>query len=389
MSDIRSALCALAACLLVAAVAFAGDLTPPGPPASSMKTLDEVEPRIPIGPLTTPGDADSIYRITEPGSYYLTGEVVGQAGFYGIQIEASDVTLDLSGFTVRGVAGARSGMVVAGANRVNVEVANGAFRDWPEFGASVGAETSIVRHVRFIANGFDGLSIRSGVVEGCIARENGGSGFRAQQATTFRDCAAEDNLGDGIDSGIISTVVNCVALANGDDGVYGGSASTIIGCSSQQNGGDGFEIEFGSTIVDCGARANSQRGVRAADSVVERCVTDSNGLDGVLVTNDSVVRGCLASGNGTDPLGGAGIRVVGSDNRIEGNTVLDNDIGIDIDSTGNLVARNGAAGNAVNYDIIANNKVGVVVIAPNSGGILGSSGGAGLGSVDPWANFSY
>jgi hypothetical protein len=37
-----------------------------------MKTLDEVEPRIPIGPDTTPGDSDSTYKITEPGSYYLT-----------------------------------------------------------------------------------------------------------------------------------------------------------------------------------------------------------------------------------------------------------------------------------------------------------------------------
>ena len=29
-------------------IAVAGDLNPPGPPSSTMKTLDEVEPRIPI-----------------------------------------------------------------------------------------------------------------------------------------------------------------------------------------------------------------------------------------------------------------------------------------------------------------------------------------------------
>ncbi len=385
----RAAACALLASLVAAPCARAGDLTPPGAPSSTMKALDVVEPRIPVGPLTTPGDADSVYRITQPGSYYLTGDVVGQAGFFGIQIEASDVSLDLMGFTVRGVAGAKSGMIVSGAGRVNVEVANGVFRDWPEYGASVGAEPSIVRDARFIANGFDGLSIRSGVVEGCIARENGSSGFRAVQATAFRHCAAEDNLGDGIDSGINSTVIGCVALTNGDDGIIAGSASAVSACSAQQNGGDGFDIAFGSTIVDSGSRANGQRGIRANDSLVERCATDTNALDGILVSNDSVVRDCLSAGNGTDAAGGAGIRVVGSDNRLEGNTVLDNDIGIDIDSTGNFVARNGASGNGVNFDIIPNNKVGVVVLSPNSGAVLGSAGGAGLGSTDPWANFSY
>ncbi|MFG0275796.1 MAG: hypothetical protein ACF8QF_12150 [Phycisphaerales bacterium] len=389
MSVRRVAACALLAGLLAVPASMAGVLTPPGAPGPTMKTLDEVEPRIPLGPLTTPGDADSVYRITQPGSYYLTGEVLGQAGSYGVQIEASDVTLDLMGFTVRGVSGARSGLIVSGGAQTGVTIINGVFRDWPEYGASVGAETSIVRNAQFIANGFDGLSIRSGVVESCTARENAFSGFRAQQATTFRNCAAEDNLGDGINSGINSSVINCVALLNGDDGIYGGSASTIIGCSAQQNDGDGFEVAFGSTITGCGARANGERGIRAADSLVERCVTDVNALDGVLVASDSVVRDCLSSGNGTDPAGGAGIRVTGSDNRLEGNTVLDNDIGIDIDSAGNLVARNTAAGNPTPYDIIVNNKVGPVVVAPNSGAILGAAGGAGLGSTYPCANFSY
>ena len=33
----------------------AGELDPAGAPAPTMKTLEEVEPRIPIGPNTTPG----------------------------------------------------------------------------------------------------------------------------------------------------------------------------------------------------------------------------------------------------------------------------------------------------------------------------------------------
>ena len=59
------------ACVVAAAtmVSFAGPLDPPaGPVASTYKTLTEVEPRIAINATNTPGDADSIYKVTQPGS---------------------------------------------------------------------------------------------------------------------------------------------------------------------------------------------------------------------------------------------------------------------------------------------------------------------------------
>ncbi|GAG42986.1 unnamed protein product, partial [marine sediment metagenome] len=89
--------------LIVPTVSQAGDLNPPGPPAPTMKTLDEVEPRIPIGPETTPGDANSLYVITERGSYYLTGNITGVGGKNGIEINSNDVTLDLKGFALIGM----------------------------------------------------------------------------------------------------------------------------------------------------------------------------------------------------------------------------------------------------------------------------------------------
>src|SRR6186713_1252076 len=76
-----------------------GPLTPPlGPPAPTMKTLDQVEPRKPIDATNTPGDADSLFKITQPGSYYLTANVTGVNAKYGIEIAASGVTVDLNGF---------------------------------------------------------------------------------------------------------------------------------------------------------------------------------------------------------------------------------------------------------------------------------------------------
>src|SRR5262245_28304173 len=78
-------------------VAAAGDLNPPpGPVGATMKTLREVEPRTAINATNTPGDAGSLFVITQPGSYYLTGNVTVN-GMAGIKISASNVTIDLNG----------------------------------------------------------------------------------------------------------------------------------------------------------------------------------------------------------------------------------------------------------------------------------------------------
>ncbi|HZJ13677.1 MAG TPA: hypothetical protein VFD27_01440, partial [Chthoniobacteraceae bacterium] len=73
-----------------------GPLTPPGAPAPTMKTLDQIEPRTAINSTNTPGDDDSLFKITQPGSYYLPGNITGVATKHGIEITASDVTLDLT-----------------------------------------------------------------------------------------------------------------------------------------------------------------------------------------------------------------------------------------------------------------------------------------------------
>ena len=86
--------------LLVSSLVSGGNLNPPAAPAPTMKTLDEVEPRIPVGTTTTPGDAEYEYIISASGSYYLTGNIAASKG--GIKIASNDVTLDLSGYTLSG-----------------------------------------------------------------------------------------------------------------------------------------------------------------------------------------------------------------------------------------------------------------------------------------------
>ena len=69
-----------------------GDLTPPGAPAPTMKTLDQIEARTPISILP--------YTIDSSGSYYLTNNISTDGD--GIIISSNNVSLDLNGFTISG-----------------------------------------------------------------------------------------------------------------------------------------------------------------------------------------------------------------------------------------------------------------------------------------------
>ena len=92
---IHSALVTIHILLASAALLRAqGSLTPPGAPAPTMKTLDQVQPRTPISSLPL--------AISLPGSYYVTGNLTGVAGQHGITINADHVTLDLSEFDIAG-----------------------------------------------------------------------------------------------------------------------------------------------------------------------------------------------------------------------------------------------------------------------------------------------
>ena len=79
----------------------AGDLSPPaGPVAPTHKTLTDMEPRVAINATNTPGDADSVFKITTQGSYYLTGNVLAGVNRIAIEIAAGGVEVDLNGFSI-------------------------------------------------------------------------------------------------------------------------------------------------------------------------------------------------------------------------------------------------------------------------------------------------
>jgi hypothetical protein len=371
---IRIGIIAFASALGFAAPVIAGPLTPPaGVPGPTHKTLTQVEPRTPLEQPAAPADAGAVIRILKSGSYYLTGDITGvpAAGLpSGIVIEASDVTLDLNGFTVQGDWFTGAGIIVDGA-RSNVVVRNGFVDGWAGRGVDLRGDgtgrNALVEGVHASNNGGDGIrSGAGGVVRHSTATNNGGSGFRVETESVVTDSTATGNGAHGFSLGFVTKATNCVADGNALDG-FTGNTVTITGSMAATNGDAGFDVAL---------------------SMIERCYARSNGLAGIRVEIGSVVRDCISATNG-EQTGGVGIEVVNGGSLIERNLVRMNGVGLrtGLYGQGNFFSGNLAFANGVNWDIEANNMALVIhgALAP---AILGNSGGASPGSTNPNANYS-
>lgn len=272
-------------------------------------------------------------------------------------------------------------------------------------GFRVGSQSK-VEHCDAIANsagdGFlaeEGLSDADGVVFiACTARDNAGNGFSAGVESSARDCVARDNGGDGFTLSIQASLVNCVARSNGAYGIFVTGRSTVRDCSTVINGLDGFRIGNGSTITGCTADTDQSSGIDASSDcnitnnsvqgceeygidVGLRCIVRGNtcafnNKGGILAGGQNTIAENECHDNDVLTVGGAGVRVTGSRNRVEANNVSDNEIGIDIESSGNIIVRNTASSNfSVNYNIVGGNDVGTIQSSPVGAG--------------PWDNFEY
>jgi len=426
-----------------------GPLTPPGAPAPTMKTLDQIEPRKAVQSLM--GDADSLYIITSPGSYYLTANITGTSGKNGIKIASSDVTLDLNGFELVGGAGSLDGIVFGANTYFNCVIRNGTLRLWG--GDAVDAANTNARIENIMAQFHPGRGIVAGddstvtcckitstptgittgrrcIVRDCIAAgcgigiavddgsiishctaSNGAGpyGILAGSGSTLTDCTASYNTGSvGISASYSSILTNCTAFGNHSDfGISVNSGSTLVNCSASFNSRDnattaGIATGTGCTITHCTAITNvSMAGTTTpttgmgffvgSGSTIQNCTARLNQGDGIYIISETVVREntCSTNGNGGD---GAGIHITGQENRIEANSVTNNDRGIEANAIRNFIARNTARLNTLNYVIVAGNRIAQIVVpAVNAADINGANSGSGDGftNLDPWANFSY
>jgi Right handed beta helix region len=310
-----------------------GSLTPPGAPAPTMITLNQIEPRTPI--------SSAPYTITQPGSYYLVTNLYIAVGD-GIAISANNVTLDLNGFTVAG--------------------------NSPGLGVDIGnAQTNVIVRNRLMSGWYDGVLIsvtnsRNIVLERLVISGSPGYGIYCSCPAVVRDCLCVSNNGSGIF-------------------VYGGGQ--ITDCDAGNNGQTGINV-YNGIVRNCRAANNASGGILVAPGTVSGCWVQNNGDSGIyLGAPGSEAIGNTCIGNNTNATTfNAGIFVGAVNNRVEDNHVSASGYaGISVNSSysGNIIVKNFVSGNGANNYLTPGNQV-VGPLITTYGTITNSN---------PWANFSF
>ncbi|KAA3608116.1 MAG: right-handed parallel beta-helix repeat-containing protein [Planctomycetota bacterium] len=214
------------------------------------------------------------FTIDQCGSYFLTDCLTGVSGSHGIQIQADDVTLDLNGFSLIGVAGSWSGIDAGFNNLKNIVVKNGTIRDWGQDGINVGqngANGPVNGHfsnLKLFNNGGNGLDAgRASTVVDCSAHLNGAVGILSHDHSLLIRCRSSENQ-FGIVTVSDSVVKDCSAFNNAQDGITTGDGAVVENCTSGQNGGFGFNVP-NSLLRGNTSRANSSNWNAPASSMIE------------------------------------------------------------------------------------------------------------------------
>jgi len=226
-----------------------------------MKTLDQIEPRIPANDL--PGDTEWSIIIDEPGSYYLTGNVKGVWGKGGIYISARDVTLDLNGFVVDGAnVGERETGIYAWGERSFI--LNGSVTNWPGVALATRDHATISRiHASTqYENDWPGAGIATGAfanVKDCRVTRSHGVGFNIGVGSVVENCIASECDSDGFRATVSSlgAVVNATRITNStayqceEYGFKASHSSVFTGCVSIQNQTAGFVVYAAGILANC------------------------------------------------------------------------------------------------------------------------------------------
>jgi len=350
-----------------------GTLIPPGAPAQTMKTLDQVEPRKPISSLPI--------TITQPGSYYVTSNLVGAAASRGITVATNDVTIDLKGFSLIGVPGSFEAILLSFPMN-NLSVYNGTIRNWGGYGiyTSVGQDCSF-QGLRIQNNGNIGISAGSATsVKDCVVDGNGVYGISVDQNSIISGCNVRLNA-NGIGAGNGSVVVNCSSVSNANYGIYANSGVSIQACAARGNGGLGINAQEGSVVSGCSVTQNGGYGIwlSGGRSTVSGCAVNGNQSDGINVANSGnrIVDNVCSRNGVSGSTNFAGIRIDSGANWVEGNNLVNNfNRGLRVTAAGNFIIRNSASFHTVSYDITGSQTIGPIITTP---GVITTN--------NPWANF--
>ncbi len=328
----------LAACV-VAAFGSAALIAQPSidPPAGPIEESGRFGTVIELTQATAPGDADSVFKITSPGSYILTSDVEIPEGFLGIEIASDDITIDLNGYTLRGPAQgsrANTGVGVTPNPQASIvysglKLRNGTIRNVER---GVRTQSSFIQFPTFI-----NLSVRDSAIEG-VDVYNARTGMDVREGAV-RNCRVEtDTNGILMDTGSVESSYASIVGETGGTAIsirIGRVSDSVGVLSTVSNGGLAFSLRDASAY-DCVATLAGDDAVgfrsfgNPVGAVVSRCSVhalqgftgsgsiafDVDGaLDGCVATNlnigfqvdRGVVRGCVAIGVNTPSSFGVGV----------------------------------------------------------------------------------
>jgi hypothetical protein len=183
------------------------------------------------------------YKITQTGSYKLSGNLVAPASVSGIFITADDVTLDLNGFTIKGGGGVisfHSG--VDSPNSNNTTVKNGSVTGFS--GNGITLNTGSVVDVHADGNGNAGIFLQGGVITRCTANFNPNAGFSVSRVTLSDSTASQNDVGI---SATQSTLIQNVVTGNTTLGIVDVLGHVFVLFGSNVIVGNGTDVSGGTS----------------------------------------------------------------------------------------------------------------------------------------------
>jgi hypothetical protein len=319
-----------------------GSLTPPGAPAPTMLTLNQVEPRTPVDATHTPGDAGDLFVISQPGSYYLTGNIIVSSG-NAISINTNGVTLDLNGSTIStttgdlGFPGTAILLVGNEANPIigntDITISNGHITGGVTYsagnyngtgfftGISYNVTAGTPYNVRVTGVSVSGCNYygiylgtsNSTVVESCTVKTVGNYGIYASSvshSTAFQcgttaitadiasDCYAYSTGGDGLDA--FAAANNCYGNSDTDNGIYVNNGNAI-NCNGNSNG-NGNGLFASDNAENCYGNSNTGIGINIEQGNANNCNGINHGGDNdgiyVLLGNANNCHGSSSDNDG-------------------------------------------------------------------------------------------
>lgn len=279
-----------------------GSLTPPAAPAPTMKTLNQIEGRTVIDP-SAPGFTTP-YNITQPGSYYLSGNINISNNTGAIVIAAKNVTLDLNGFglistsashdqtaiQINGVSGSIANVLIRNGHISGGVTFSGGTYSGPGFADAIaisGSPTNVrvleVAVYRCAGNGINVGEVflyanSNSLVERCSVTTVGGIGVIASKVVSVSVSEAGLN---GISADLVDDSYGASVIS-----VPGISATTVRNSYGISVSGSGI----GAAVVD-----NSYGKSTSGKGIASITASNSYGV-GVSGVDSETVTNCLGEG---------------------------------------------------------------------------------------------